>query len=89
MPYNMVHIDLTRKKRPFSQMALPNVEIMLPRDNMTTITITGMILLLLHHLFILAFQIILIMLPINSRHVDIKVVQPILQEQSDVLGPKI
>ena len=72
-------------------MALPNVEIMLLQDNIQAqpITITGMILLLLHHLFILAFQIILIMLPINSRHVHIKVVQQTLQEQSDVLGPKI
>ena len=84
IPYDMVHIDLTRKKRPFDQMALPNVEIMLPRDNTTAITITGMILLLLHHPLIQALQIIRTMLPINSRHVNIKVVQPILPEQFDV-----
>ena len=72
-------------------MALPNVEIMLLQDNIQAqpITFTGMILLLLHHLITLALQITPTMLPINSRHVHIKVVQQTLQEQSDVLGPKI
>ena len=72
-------------------MALPNVEIMLLQDNIQAqpITFTGMILLLLHHLITLALQITPTMLPMYSKHVHIKVVQPTLQEQSDVLGPKI
>ena len=65
-------------------MALLNVEIMLPRENMTINTITGMILLLPHHLIILALQIIRTMLPMYSRQNHLLVVQPIRLELFDV-----
>ena len=51
----------------FDQMVPPNVEIMLLLDNIQAVTITGMILLLLHRPHIQVLPIIQIMLHMFSR----------------------
>ena len=73
----------------FDQMVPPNVEIMLLLDNIQAVTITGMILLLLHLPHIQVLPIIQIMLHMFSRQGHFIPVVPIQLEPFKEFEPKI
>lgn len=73
----------------FSQMVLPNVEIILQPGNIPVVIITGTILPLLHNQLIQVFPITRIMLHMFSRHGHFIPVVQILLAPFNELEPKI